>query len=105
MPQSNLQILTQAHTAVAAKRRARRDQPNEVVFDEEARRSAKYTFFAQAHLILFRDFLTGFHKRKLAKTQAARQKAIQREKQERLETRREVGLALVSSTSLCLLAL
>ncbi len=28
-----------------------------------------------------RDFLTGFHKRKLAKTEAARKKALEREKQ------------------------
>lgn len=38
----------------------------------------------------FRDFLTGFHKRKLAKAEAARKKAQEREKRERLETRREV---------------
>ena len=37
--QSNLQILTQAHTAVAAKKRASRQQLKEVVFDEEARLS------------------------------------------------------------------
>jgi len=36
---SNLAILTTAHTAVAAKKRARRDQLKEVVFDEDARRS------------------------------------------------------------------
>jgi flagellar basal body-associated protein FliL len=37
--QSNITILTQAHTAVAAKKRARREQLKEVVFDEDARRS------------------------------------------------------------------
>lgn len=37
------------------------------------------------------EFLTGFHKRKLAKTEAARKKAIEREKQQRQEDRREVG--------------
>jgi ribosomal RNA-processing protein 17 len=34
--------------------------------------------------------LTGFHKRKLAKAEAARTKAKEREKKERLEARREV---------------
>ena len=49
------------------------------------------------HRILFScfllsEFLTGFHKRKLAKAEAARSKAKAREKQERLEARREVLL-------------
>ena len=39
-----------------------------------------------------REFLTGFHKRKLAKKEAARSRAKEREKQERLEARREVHL-------------
>ncbi|KAF9465022.1 hypothetical protein BDZ94DRAFT_1160885 [Collybia nuda] len=71
--QNNLALLTQSHTAIAAKKRARRDQIKEVIFDDHARR----------------QFLTGFHKRKLAKADAARKKAIEREKQERLESRRE----------------
>ncbi|KAF8894952.1 nucleolar protein 12-domain-containing protein [Gymnopilus junonius] len=70
---SNIAILTREHTAIAAKKRARRAQVTEVVFDELARR----------------DFLTGFHKRKLAKADAARTKAKEREKQERLQARRE----------------
>lgn len=45
------------------------------------------------HLFL-REFLTGFHKRKLAKKEAARSRAKEREKQERLESRREVRLYL-----------
>ena len=73
---SNLALLTQAHTAIAAKRRARKTQIAEIVFDDDARR----------------DFLTGFHKRKLAKAEAARSKAKEREKQEHLEIRREVRL-------------
>jgi hypothetical protein len=36
---NNIAILTQAHAAVAAKKRARRDQIKEIVFDEHARRS------------------------------------------------------------------
>jgi hypothetical protein len=47
----------------------------------------------------FREFLTGFHKRKLAKAEAARKKATEREKQERLEARREVSCALSSTAS------
>ncbi|KAF8893969.1 hypothetical protein BD779DRAFT_1504532 [Infundibulicybe gibba] len=73
MASSNLTVLTQSHKAIAAKKRAKRDQIKEILFDEDARR----------------DFLTGFHKRKLAKADAARKKAIEREKQERLEARRE----------------
>lgn len=39
---------------------------------------------------LYRDFLTGFHKRNVEKREIAKKKAIEREKQERLSTRREV---------------
>lgn len=42
------------------------------------------------------DFLTGFHKRKLAKTEAAKKKALEREKQQRQEDRREVRAYLKS---------
>ncbi|KII92033.1 hypothetical protein PLICRDRAFT_103105 [Plicaturopsis crispa FD-325 SS-3] len=70
---NNLTVLTQSHKAIAAKKRAKRDQIKEVLFDEDARR----------------EFLTGFHKRKLAKKEGAKQRAIEREKQERLEARRE----------------
>ncbi|KAJ4483298.1 nucleolar protein 12-domain-containing protein [Lentinula aciculospora] len=73
MSSSNLTVLTQAHAAIAAKKRAKRDQVKEVIFDDAARH----------------DFLTGFHKRKLAKTEAARKKAFEREKQQRQEDRRE----------------
>ncbi|KAH7926509.1 hypothetical protein BV22DRAFT_1062709 [Leucogyrophana mollusca] len=73
MQRSNLAVLTQSHKAIAAKKRAKRDQIKEVIFDEDARR----------------EFLTGFHKRKVAKQEAAKKKAQLREKEERLETRRE----------------
>lgn len=52
-----------------------------------------FFFFLRAS---FREFLTGFHKRKLAKAEAARKKAAEREKQDRLEARREVSCALVN---------
>ncbi|KJA29039.1 hypothetical protein HYPSUDRAFT_33549 [Hypholoma sublateritium FD-334 SS-4] len=73
MNNNNLARLTRAHTVIAAKRRARSEQVKEVIFDDDARR----------------EFLTGFHKRKLAKAEAARAKAKQREKEERQESRRE----------------
>jgi Nucleolar protein 12 (25kDa) len=39
--------------------------------------------------------LTGFHKRKVAKKLAAKARAVEREKKERLETRREASLRLL----------
>ncbi|KAG6832639.1 hypothetical protein H0H92_014475 [Tricholoma furcatifolium] len=69
----NLAILTQSHKAIAAKKKAKRDHVKEILFDDDARR----------------EFLTGFHKRKVAKAEAAKKKALEREKQERQETRRE----------------
>jgi ribosomal RNA-processing protein 17 len=44
-------------------------------------------------MVLVREFLTGFHKRKVAKKEEAIKKAKLREKQERLDTRREVCLS------------
>ena len=38
MSHSNLAVLTKSHNIVAAKKRARKDQIKEVVFDEVARR-------------------------------------------------------------------
>ncbi|KAF8210386.1 nucleolar protein 12-domain-containing protein [Mycena galopus ATCC 62051] len=70
---NNLKSLTRSHVAIAAKKRAKSTQIKEILFDDDARR----------------EFLTGFHKRKLAKADAARKKAAEREKQERLEARRE----------------
>lgn len=46
-------------------------------------------------LLRSRDFLTGFHKRKLEKQDAARKKALEREKSARLEARREVRSRLI----------
>ncbi|KAJ6625527.1 nucleolar protein 12-domain-containing protein [Mycena sp. CBHHK59/15] len=70
---SNIASLTRSHNAIAAKKNAKRTQIKEILFDDDARS----------------EFLTGFHKRKLAKADAARKKAVEREKQERLEMRRE----------------
>ena len=39
-----------------------------------------------------REFLTGFHKRKLAKKEEGKKRAQAREKEERLEARREVHI-------------
>ncbi|KAI9569741.1 nucleolar protein 12-domain-containing protein, partial [Boletus coccyginus] len=74
----NITLLTRSHSAIAAKKRAKHAQIKEIVFDDEARRS----------------FLTGFHKRKVARREQAKKKAQLREKQERLETRREHRRAL-----------
>ncbi|TFK20791.1 hypothetical protein FA15DRAFT_707805 [Coprinopsis marcescibilis] len=70
---TNIAELTQSHKAIAAKKRARVAEVKEVLFDDEARH----------------EFLTGFHKRKKAKADAAREKAKEREKEGRKEDRRE----------------
>ncbi|KZT53650.1 hypothetical protein CALCODRAFT_423410, partial [Calocera cornea HHB12733] len=68
---SNSSILTHSRSVWEAKKRARREQVQEVVFDEDARR----------------DFLTGFHKRKVAKHQEKVDRAKEREKLQRLQDR------------------
>ncbi|KAF9237517.1 nucleolar protein 12-domain-containing protein [Melanogaster broomeanus] len=78
MIRNNLAVLTQSHKAISAKHRAKKDQIKEVIFDEDVRR----------------EFLTGFHKRKVAKKEAAKKNAKLREKEERLEMRREHRRAL-----------
>ncbi|KAN0129197.1 Nucleolar protein 12 (25kDa) domain containing protein [Lactarius tabidus] len=70
---SNIQSLTQSHKVIRAKKKQKREQVPAVVFDEDARR----------------EFLTGFHKRKVAKREESKKRAIEREKQEHLEARRE----------------
>ncbi|KAJ3477667.1 hypothetical protein NLI96_g10301 [Meripilus lineatus] len=70
---NNLATLTKSHNIVALKKRAKREQIKEIVFDEYARK----------------DFLTGFHKRKVQQKEEAKRKAREREKNERLEARRE----------------
>lgn len=73
MAPSNLAVLTKSHKIIASKKRAKKEQIKEVLFDDDARR----------------EFLTGFHKRKVLKKEAAKEKAIQRDKGERQEARRE----------------
>jgi Nucleolar protein 12 (25kDa) len=93
---SNIQLLTHAHKIVKAKKRQKREQVKAVVFDEDARRCAHPSSLKKNCIILVfsREFLTGFHKRKLAKKEEGKKKAQAREKQERLETRREVRMFL-----------
>jgi hypothetical protein len=43
-----------------------------------------------------REYLTGFHKRKVARTEAARAKAKEKEKAHRLEARRQVSCLSLS---------
>ncbi|KAF8601332.1 hypothetical protein BDV93DRAFT_238050 [Ceratobasidium sp. AG-I] len=74
MAPSNAALLTRQSAAWAHKKRARQAQVKEVVFDEEARR----------------DYLTGFRKRNLEKKKIAKAKAIEREKTEHLEQRRQM---------------
>jgi hypothetical protein len=47
-----------------------------------------------------REFLTGFHKRKLAKKEEGKKRAQAREKEERLEARREVHILAVNTLNL-----
>lgn len=85
-------ILSHSQTVYRAKKRAKQNQIKEVVFDDDARtfvlvpRTPSYTQYSR----IDSEFLTGFHKRKLQRTEEKRNKAIERDKQQRLEARREV---------------
>ncbi|KAI8321307.1 hypothetical protein GQ54DRAFT_251478, partial [Martensiomyces pterosporus] len=69
----NATLLTSGNKAYAKKRKARREQVEEVAFDPKARRT----------------FLTGFHKRKVERRERAMAQLKEREREDRLEMRRE----------------
>ncbi|KIJ26547.1 hypothetical protein M422DRAFT_62129 [Sphaerobolus stellatus SS14] len=73
MSTRNTTIFSQAHAIYTAKKKAKKEQIQEVVFDEEARR----------------EYLTGFRKRNIRKKEDKRNKAIERERLERLEMRKQ----------------
>ena len=93
---SNVALLTQSHKVVKSKKRQKLGQASAVVFDEDARRCAFITgpfhYLAGCMTRYPREFLTGFHKRKLAKKEEGKKRAQAREKEERLEARREVHI-------------
>lgn len=62
--------------AKMGKKTKKEDRLAEITFDRDARK----------------EYLTGFHKRKLARIKAAQDAAIQREKEEKLKDRQQVRL-------------
>jgi hypothetical protein len=92
---SNIEFLTQSYKVIKAKKRTKLGQANAVVFDEDARRCVHiqhpFHYIVRCMILQSREFLTGFHKRKLAKKEESKKRAQAREKEERLEARREVG--------------
>lgn len=57
MPRNNLDTLTQSHNAIAAKKKAKREQIKEILFDDDARRCSTPQFLVNsAHLHLQRIF-------------------------------------------------
>jgi ribosomal RNA-processing protein 17 len=91
---SNVDLLTQSYKVVKAKKRTKLGKANPVVFDEDARRCVHiwppFRYPVRRMTLQSREFLTGFHKRKLAKKEESKKRAQAREKEERLEARREV---------------
>lgn len=73
---SNVAVLTHENKIWSRKKKQKKEQVKEVLFDDTARR----------------EFLTGFHKRKLARKEAGKAKALEKERQHRLEERREVQI-------------
>ncbi|KAG0028748.1 pre-60S ribosomal particles component [Podila clonocystis] len=74
---SNTQLLSSGADIYAKKRKARQEQLTEVTFDPDARK----------------EYLTGFHKRKVHRQNVARELAKQREHEEKLEARKEARAA------------
>ncbi|KAF8930364.1 hypothetical protein BGZ58_008281 [Dissophora ornata] len=74
---SNAQVLSSGSEVYAKKRKARQDQLAEVTFDPDARK----------------EYLTGFHKRKVHRQNVAREIAKKKEHEEKLEARKEARAA------------
>ncbi|CAG8598876.1 4939_t:CDS:2 [Diversispora eburnea] len=74
MPMNNLTLLTRGNKIYSKKRKLKNSRPTEIVFDEDARR----------------EFLTGFHKRKLERKEKAKEAAIQKEKKARAESKKAI---------------
>lgn len=94
---SNVELLTHSYKVVKAKKRTKLGKASAVVFDEDARRCvhmAPFRYSVRCMTLQSREFLTGFHKRKLAKKEEGKKRAQAREKEERLNARREVRRAL-----------
>jgi len=102
MSSSTIAVLTRSHGVAAKKRIAKRNELQEVVFDDEARQCVircysspcqcgAVAYYNAPRRELYREFLTGFRKRKQQRTEEKRAKRQEREKQERLEARRQVG--------------
>jgi ribosomal RNA-processing protein 17 len=53
---SNIALLTKSHRAIASKKRARKEQVKEVVFDDDARR---YANVGHTSHVLYREFFAG----------------------------------------------
>ncbi|KAF8483174.1 nucleolar protein 12-domain-containing protein, partial [Gautieria morchelliformis] len=70
---SNASLLTRSHAVYSAKKRAKKEQIQEVVFDDDARR----------------EYLTGFRKRNLLKKEAKKKHAQERDRVEKLELRKQ----------------
>ncbi|KAG0002482.1 hypothetical protein BGZ80_007124 [Entomortierella chlamydospora] len=74
---SNSQVLSSGGEIYAKKRKARQEQVAELTFDLEARK----------------EYLTGFHKRKVHRQNVAREIAKKKEHEEKLEARKEARAA------------
>ncbi|CAG8651079.1 21498_t:CDS:2 [Dentiscutata erythropus] len=68
----NLTLLTEGSKIYSEKRKRKNNQIPEIVFDETARR----------------EYLTGFHKRKLERQAKAKKIALEREKKEKAEIKK-----------------
>ncbi|KAG8852278.1 hypothetical protein FRB91_006718 [Serendipita sp. 411] len=71
---SNVAVLTRENQVWASKKKQKKEQVKEILFDDTARR----------------EYLTGFRKRKLARQEAGKARAMEKERQARLEERREI---------------
>lgn len=97
---SNVALLTEGAAYIQRAKKARKEQVEEIKFDDEARRWAIWPFKPcsisseknEADLWNPREWLTGFSKRKKAKAEEKKARAKERERQEHLEERRNVSL-------------
>lgn len=98
MKLSNTEVLTHAHAVIKAKARAKRNQIDHIVFDEDARRFV-FVFSPRRPVRVFilkscSDYLSGFRKRNILKKEAKKTRAKESDHLQKLEARREHRKAL-----------
>src|SRR5436190_4212998 len=89
----NTAVLTAGNAIYSKKRAKKRARIEEITFDPEQRKCVT----CPVEILIERDYLTGFRKRKTQRQQKAAEFAKEQARKERIQTRKEVDTSLVQT--------